>query len=73
MTFFCNAAVAVLAGGVLLFSQFPAAGSVMIEDGDEEGEGEGGNERDGSETACGGSDDNDDDDDDCDDGGSVSN
>lgn len=32
LTFFCNAAVAVIAMGVLLFSHFPPAGSTLVED-----------------------------------------
>lgn len=39
LTFFCNAALAVLAMGVLLFSHFPPPGSALIEEGDEEAEG----------------------------------
>jgi hypothetical protein len=34
LTFFCNAAVAVVGMGVLLLSQFPPAGSTLVEDAD---------------------------------------
>ncbi|KAM0314342.1 hypothetical protein ACHAPQ_011837 [Fusarium lateritium] len=37
-TFFCNAAIAILAMGVLLFSNFPPTGSTLIERSDEENE-----------------------------------
>ncbi|KAM0250751.1 hypothetical protein ACHAP5_001968 [Fusarium lateritium] len=37
-TFFCNAAIAILAMGVLLFSNFPPTGSSLIERSDEENE-----------------------------------
>lgn len=32
LTFFCNAAVAVIGMGVLLFSHFPPPGSVLVEE-----------------------------------------
>ena len=38
MTFFCNAAVALVAMGVLLFSSFPPTGSTLVDVGDEDGE-----------------------------------
>lgn len=41
VTFFCNAAVAVLGMGVLLFSSFPPEGSVMVEDEEQEDSNEG--------------------------------
>ncbi|KAL6364443.1 hypothetical protein LRP88_01844 [Fusarium phalaenopsidis] len=37
-TFFCNAAIALLAMGVLLFSNFPPAGSTLVEKHEEEAE-----------------------------------
>ncbi|KAJ3547594.1 hypothetical protein NM208_g1441 [Fusarium decemcellulare] len=46
-TFFCNAAIAILAMGVLLFSNFPPAGSTLLDkqnEGEEQEESEGENE-----------------------------
>ena len=40
LTFFCNAAVAVIGVGVLLFSHFPPPGSTLVEEGTEEAEDE---------------------------------